>query len=705
MKGFKPLAFLALSLYLGVLTACAGHAPASGPGALLIANKTVPDGVVLSFYTVTMGTIGGQGPFGWQLDSGTLPPGLSLSPQGVISGTPPITDLNSDGTAKKYSFVLKVTDSQMPTSAFEKGSFSITINPLPLVTTTSLPNGTIGLNYSATLTNSGGLAPFTWTITTGTLPAGLSLNASSGAIFGTPTGPAGAFPITVQVTDADSNTASANLTLTIVGRLQGNFAFSFNGFDNGQPFYTAASFVGLADGTLSGFLDQNGLATGDVFTKAPLTGTYSIGSNGQGTMTLTFGGTTYNYDLAPAMTGDLRFILADSTHPQVYGSGVIKAQTLPTLGISQLKGNYAMGFFGVDPGGNRSAGAGAFAADVSGNLTSGIEDTNDNGTVASQVAFTGLWVADADFATTGRGTITLNVGTNVLDYAFYVVNPKSELIAVQTDAVSSGASLSLVSMLQPKANVTGGGFSNASLNGSTVMELNGMSSAGPDVQLGVGQFDGQGNITLFQTDENKAGTHTVNTLTGTYNVPANGRVTVAGLGTGPQPVFYLADANRGFVIGTDSSVTGGTFEPQSGAPFSLPSFLIAYAGGTIQPVSTSVINEVDFTTIPAPGGTMVVTYDTSGSAGPQMNLMLSSTYALGDDPGGTGVNNTGKFILTAVGSPVPTAVVYMINAAPNPTGGGTIDRTNNRWASINIATPTGAADPNPRLTVVQSTIK
>jgi hypothetical protein len=69
------------------------------------------------------------------------------------------------------------------------------------------------------------------------------------------------------------------------------------------------------------------------------------------------------------------------------------------------------------------------------------------------------------------------------------------------------------------------------------------------------------------------------------------------------------------------------------------------------------------------------------------------------------VNNTGKFILTAVGSPVPTAVVYMINAAPNPTGGGTIDRTNNRWASINIATPTGAADPNPRLTVVQSTIK
>jgi hypothetical protein len=373
-----------------------------------------------------------------------------------------------------------------------------------------------------------------------------------------------------------------------------------------------------------------------------------------------------------------------------------------------------MGFFGVDNGGNRSAGAGAFAADVSGNLTSGIEDTNDNGTVASQVAFTGLWVADADFATTGRGTITLNVGTNVLDYAFYVVNPKNELIAVQTDLVSSGASLSLVSLLQPAVNVTGGGFSNGSLNGSTVMELNGMSSAGPDVQLGVGQFDGQGNITLFQTDENNGGTHTENTFTtGTYSVgSATGRVTVAGLGTGLQPVFYLVNANRGFFIGTDSSVTEGSFEPQSGGTastppgFSLSQFLISYAGGTIQPVSTNVTNEVDSTFIPAPGGTIVVTYDTSGPGGPQTNLPpLSSTYVLGDDPGGTGVNNTGKIILTAVGSPTPTAIVYMVNVAA--TGGtGTIDRSNNKWVSINLATPaTGAADPNPRLTVVQSTTK
>jgi len=282
------------------------------------------------------------------------------------------------------------------------------------------------------------------------------------------------------------------------------------------------------------------------------------------------------------------------------------------------------------------------------------------------------------------------------------------LIAVQTDPVSSGASLSLDSLLQPILNVTGGGFSDASLNGSAVMELNGMSSAGPDVQLGVGQFDGAGHITLFQTDENKGGTYIpAAPFTGSYNVDATtGRVTVTGLGTGAQPVWYLVNANRGFVIGTDNSVTEGSFEPQSGGTnstppgFSLPSFLLGYAGGTIQPVSTSVTNEVDSTTIPAPGGTMIVTYDTSGPGGPQTNLpTLSSVYAL--DPNGA---TTGKIILTAVGSPTPTAIVYIVNAAA--TGGtGTIDRSNNKWASINIATPTGAADPNPRLTVVQSTTK
>jgi hypothetical protein len=719
MKGFKPFPFLALSLYLCVLTACGSSHPSNPPGALNIANQGVPDGVVQSPYNTTLVPTGGLGPYTWTLNSGTLPPGLTLSSGGIISGTPPPSDLGSGGVAKKYSFVVKVTDSQTPIAAFQTGSFSITINPLPLVTSTTLPSGTIGLAYTTTLTNSGGLAPFTWSCAapeksdcSDVLPPGLSL--SAGIISGTPTGPAQSYPFTIQVTDADSNTATAQVSITIVGKLQGTFAFSFNGFDEqGKPFYTAGSFTGDGAGNLTGVLDQNGSGASGLITKAAFTGTYSVGTNNLGTMTFTIpalNNVTYNYSLAIPVDGDLKFILADPNHPQVYGSGVIKAQSLPkntgSSALSLLAGKWALGFFGVDSGGHRSAGAGFFKADSLGNLTSGVEDTNDNGTPGQSQNLTGSWMLDAEYATTGRGTATFNGQS----YAFYTVNPTGELIEVQTDV---GASLSLVSVLKQLAGAVNGSFSNSNLSGSAVMELNGVSNSNgsPDEQLGVSAFDGNGNITLFQTDENNGGTYTENTFTGTYNVdPNTGRVTVMGLGSS-QPVWYLAGTNHGFVIGTDSSATEGSFEPQSNSPFSLPSFLLAYAGGTIQPVLPSVTNEVDSTFIPAPGGTLVVTYDSSGSSGPLSNQMLSSAYSLGDDPNKTGMNTTGKILLTAVGSTptnscMCTAIVYMIAGPPPPAmPGGLVDRSNNKWASINIALPTASAppDPNPRLTVVQST--
>jgi hypothetical protein len=699
MKGFKPFPYFALSFYLCVLTACGSSHPPNGPAALNIANTSLPQGVVQSAYTVTLFPVGGLGPYTWTLNSGTLPPGLSLSSGGVISGTPLITDLNSDGTAKTYSFVVKVTDSQTPTAAYQTKSFSIIINPLPVITSTTLPNGTIGLAYSAPLTNTGGLAPFTWTVTGGTLPAGLSVKGA--AITGTPAGPAGISTFNLQVTDADGNTNTADgVSITITGKLQGNFAFSFNGFNNGQPFYFAGSFIGDGGGNItSGVLDQNGVGATPV--TASFTGTYSVSSNSLGNMTFTIGSplnVTYNFALAASLQGDLKFIMGDPNSPNRYGSGIIKAQSLAKVTGSPLlalAGNYAMGFFGVDPTGNRSAGAGFFKADSSGNLTNGIEDTNDNGIVEHIPSFTGSWALDMDFATTGRGTETLNG----LHYAFYVVDPTSELITVQIDPAASG--LSLVSLLKQSPGSVNGSFGNSALNASSVLELNGYtggSSPLPDVQLGVGTFDGSGHITLYQTDENKGGTVSQNVFTtGTYSVdPTTGRVTVTGLGPGSQPVWYLVNANRAFVIGTDSSVTQGLFEPQSGAPFALASFLLTFAAGTIDPVLPSVTNEVDSTVIPAPGGTINVTYDTSGPGGPQSNQGLSSMYAL--DPNGA---TTGRFILTAMGSTVPTQIVYIITG---PASGSQMLAAN-KWAAINVALPSGSADPNPRIVYAESTLK
>ena len=98
---------------------------------------------------------------------------------------------------------------------------TLTVQAAPLVmTTTSMPTGTVSVAYSATLSATGGTTPYTWSIASGSLPGGLALNAASGAITGTPTN-AGTFTFTARVSDAGSpqQLASNALSITISSAL------------------------------------------------------------------------------------------------------------------------------------------------------------------------------------------------------------------------------------------------------------------------------------------------------------------------------------------------------------------------------------------------------------------------------------------------------------------------------------------------------
>lgn len=148
---------------------------------------------------------GTQTPFSYTLQSGSLSgSGLTLgSSTGVISGT---------AVAGTYSgLVVRGTDSSSNTA--DTNSFSITIvTAVAFGGTVSNQTATQSSSFSLSLSSffSGALTPFTYSLQSGTLPAGLSLNTSTGAITGAPTTPGTASGLVVRATDTGSNTADTN---------------------------------------------------------------------------------------------------------------------------------------------------------------------------------------------------------------------------------------------------------------------------------------------------------------------------------------------------------------------------------------------------------------------------------------------------------------------------------------------------------------
>jgi Putative Ig domain len=174
--------------------------------ALSVTTSSVPNGTVGSAYSATLQASGGTSPYSWSLSGGSLPAGLTLATSGVISGAPTAT-----GTS---SFTAIVTDSESHT-AIRALSIVIAAGTQTLsISTSTLAGGTVGMAYSATLEATGGTTPYSWSKSSGSLPAGLTLNASTGAISGTPT-TSGTSSFTVKVTDASDGTATKSLSVAV----------------------------------------------------------------------------------------------------------------------------------------------------------------------------------------------------------------------------------------------------------------------------------------------------------------------------------------------------------------------------------------------------------------------------------------------------------------------------------------------------------
>jgi large repetitive protein len=180
------------------------------PALVITTAPLLPAGTVGISYSQTLKATGGSGQYTWSVSVGSLPAGLALnSANGAISGQP--------GTAATSSFTIQVTDSDQFTAS---NTFALTIDPPPAITTSSpLAEGVLGVAYNQTLTGSGGATPYTWSLTIGSLPAGLAL-ASTGVISGMPSA-AGTFQFTIQLTDSTSpaNTVAKQFAITVAAGL------------------------------------------------------------------------------------------------------------------------------------------------------------------------------------------------------------------------------------------------------------------------------------------------------------------------------------------------------------------------------------------------------------------------------------------------------------------------------------------------------
>jgi large repetitive protein len=596
----------------------------------------------------SLAVAGGTAPYSWTLHSGALPAGLTLQSSAAANfcGNAPSCAFlqGTPVNAACSQLAIEVTDATGENAT--SPTYFVVITPAAL--SVQVPNYTDlyqGVAYPpTTLSVSGGVAPYTWTVADSAdnpLPAGVNLttiaqNTSSAYLSGTPTSNS-PIPLTptVMITDSQAPYPAVGIaTLTFNeypgltpscaptqgfstsnSAMQGSYAFLLRGFDSNGPAVIAGSFTADGSGNVTAGEEDVMRNSGSQADLAitPASSSYSIfeqtGDDGnfttRGCAILTAGGTTitFSFSLGGCTTSVGNFGLCNTDAQGNSGlfttgriiefdgkeqlSGIIRQQNTSAFS-SGLSAGYAFGLSGRDNSGGRFASAGSFTAN-SGTLTVAA-DINDAGTLQSNlIGETGTASA---LDSNGRGTVTLNAGTNTFNLVTYAVSTQDFLLA------SSGTASAENPIVSGEAIAATGPFSPASLQNSHMFHIAGLASAGPDPSIGVLTFDGISAFTGTQY-EDQAGTLSTTPLSGAYTVDST---------SGRFPFNYSSSNNvivhpfvgyaipvpgtltrtncaqpascvTGFLISTDSAAQAGTMEFQTPTTAPPPPFSSLYLSG------------------------------------------------------------------------------------------------------------------------------
>ncbi len=328
-----PLASLATTTFTVTVTDAA-NATSSQTFALTVNGPLVTTQAVAS-RTGTIGTLipsftpvtaaGGTAPYSFALGGGALPAGMSFNTgTGQVTGTPTTT------LATK-SFTVTVTDASFATSS---KTFSLTVNGA-LATTQAVAarTGTVGtlIPSFTPVTASGGTAAYSYALSGGSLPAGMSFNTGTGLVSGTPTSVLGTTAFTVTVTDAAGATSSKTFNLTVNSALSTTQAVASTAGTIGTliPSFTpvtasggttpyAFALSGSALPTGMSFSASTGLVSGTpattlVTTTFTVTVTDAAGATSSKTFSLTVNGALSTVQAVASRTGTINTLIASFT--------------------------------------------------------------------------------------------------------------------------------------------------------------------------------------------------------------------------------------------------------------------------------------------------------------------------------------------------------------------------------------------------------
>jgi hypothetical protein len=437
----------------------------------------------------------------------------------------------------------------------------------------------------------------------------------------------GNFSIAV-VDGISGNQLSNALTLTVTPRaatacaLFGTYHYLLTGFDKNGPMLAAGGFGVDAGGNVVG---EYGF--GDPFNPFLFFGNPAVGDTGlsgqctngatpnQGTLTLScvcgFATFTYTYTFIVQEGGGGR--LVESNDPtgvfgNISGSGFF-AQVIPD---SMFNGDYAFGVAGTDGFGDgglwtHTGAVGAFTLS-NGNLN-GFTDVNDGGTVISDAALSGPPATNPpspplspDAYSIGRLNVTIAGLQDSVELYMLVTSPTAGFLVapIPSPVLPPGTPGGVVLGGIVSSQVNGDAFGNSSLNAPLVFTTLGAPpplccTTSTDTALGLASsFNSAAGTFNLQLDSVSGGVASLNqTITGaTYSVATNGRATVSYTSGGKAAnyVYYLDDANDGFILGLGNTAEFGLFHPQAAGPLSTASINGTFASATFLPLVPSSPN-------------------------------------------------------------------------------------------------------------------